>query len=288
LLGNPEGINMAIQTAALNSLTQPIGTVYLNEPMNSIPQEDESQTEPLEPAGSDEPTSATLTDEEKTYKKRYDDLKTHYDRTKASFESQLSELKTQVSELTTKAIEKVAAPEMPKTPDEFKAFQEKYPDLAANIMTAAMMAAAKSSSVVEQKLKQIEEKQNAYSAEKGVTELKKYHPDFETIKDDPRFIEWFNMQEVEVKNLIRSANPKVIARGLDLYKEYAGIKTPAIKAIDKKDATREVKTPTNRVQIGEGQKRTYTNAEIHRMSEKEFEKLAPDIIAAQYEGRIVG
>lgn len=278
---------MNISTTALNALTKPIGTVYLNEPMGK-PQEDESQTDPLEPAGTDEPTSATLTDEEKTYKKRYDDLKAHYDKginnAKAAFESQISELKQQVSELTTKA----PAPEMPKTAEQFKEFQEKYPDLAANILTAAAMVSAKSSTAVEQKLKQLEEKQNAYSAEKGIAELKKYHPDFELIKDDPRFLEWFNMQEAEVKKLITSPNPKVIAKGLDLYKEYAGIKTPAQKAEAKKDATRDVKTPNNRVQIGEGQKRTYTNAEINKMDIKEFEKLQPDIIAAQYEGRIVG
>lgn len=277
-----------VQTNAHNVLSAPSRTVYLNEPLDKTPDEPENKTEPQTESENTEPTSAKDNQEE-TYKKRYDDIKTHYDRTKSSYEARISELEVKLTDMTNKVVsEKVIAPQMPKTPDEWKAFSEKYPELAAMITTAAMMASANTSSVVAEKLKQLEDKQNALSAREGVEELKKYHPDFESIKDDPRFAEWFNMQPTEIKNLIRSPNPKVIAAGLDKFKEYAGIKTPAQKAEAKKDATRDVKIPTNRVQIGEGQKRTYTNAEIFKMSMPEFEKNAEDIKAAQYEGRIVG
>lgn len=275
------------QTVAHNVLTGPTKTVYLNEPMNKQITEEENKTEPQDTPESVEPTPASNTQEE-TYKKRYDDLKGHYDRTKASYDAQLAELKTQVGALTDKAVtEKITNPQMPKTPEEWKAFSDKYPELAAMITTAAMMATANTSSVVAEKLKLLEEKQNALSAREGVVELKKYHPDFETIKDDPRFIEWFGMQTSAVKALIQSSNVKDIALGLDKFKEYAGIKTQSQKAEAKKDATRDVKTPTGRVQIGEGQKRTYTNAEIYKMPMSEFEKLQDDIKAAQYDGRIV-
>ena len=266
---------------AHNVLANSSKTVYLNEPMNKAPDE-EDKTEPQE-AESSEPTSAQLTQEEETYKKRYDDIKTHYDRTKASFENQISELKTQISELSSKvAVEsKVKAP---KTKEEFEEFKRKYPELVDQIVTAATMVSDSAQATVSEKLKQLEAQQKAFSAERGVEELKKYHPDFMQIKDDPRFIDWFNSQSEEIKNLIRSPKPEVIAKGLDMFKDYAGIKP---KAVTKKDATREVKTP-GRVQIGEPGKRTYTNAEIMKMDIKEFEKLQDDIKAAQYDGRITG
>ena len=257
-----------VTNIAHNVLTGPTKTVYLNEPMNKATEVIDDKTEPQEPSENEQPTSATPTSEE-TYKKRYDDLKRHYDSTKASFESQLREMQTQISELSSKTAESKAF-KPPRTPEEFEAFKLKYPEVTEQMLTAAAMVMESSQSVVTEKLKQLEAKQNAYSAEKGVEELKKYHPDFEQIKDDPRFLEWFNIQSEEVKNLIRSTKPEVIAKGLDMFKEYAGIKTPAKKAEAKKEATREVKVP-NRVQIGEPGKRTYTNAEIKKMPMKEFE-----------------
>lgn len=273
-----------VQVSAHNVLTKPVGTVYLNEPMNKPPQQ-EDKTEPQDAPESDEPTSATTVkdNEDEKYKKRYDDLKRHYDSTLTSFKSEVEDLKTQLANKTLS--EKESSIKPPRTKEEFEAFKEKYPDLVSYVLTAASMVATDSNTVVLQKMKQLEESQRAINSERGIEELKKYHPDFMQIKDDPRFIEWFDMQPVEVKSLIKSPNPKVIAQGLDLFKNYAGIKP---KAEVKKDATREVKTPTSRVQIGEPGKRTYTNAEIHKMPIAEFEKLEADIKAAQYDGRIVG
>ncbi len=276
-----------VTTQALNVLTQPTKTVYLNEPMNKATEVIEDKTEHQNAPESDETTSAPLTSEEETYKKRYDDLKRHYDNTKTSFESQIREMQTQISDLSSKVTAESKIPKAPKTPEEFKLFKEKYPDLVDHILTAATMVNEDAQAAVTEKLKQLEARQNAYSVEKGIEELKKLHPDFLQIKDDPRFLEWFNMQSEEIKNLIRSPKPEVIAKGLDMFKEYAGIKTPLKKAEAKKEATREVKTP-GRVQIGDPSKRTYTEAEIKKMPMKEFELLQDDIRAAQYDGRITG
>lgn len=265
-----------------NVLTGPTKTVYLNEPMNKTPEE-EDKTEPLESSGNEQPTSAPLTTEEETYKKRFDDATKYIRELKASNDAQIADLKTQLIESTTKS----TTQEMPRTPEEWKVFQEKYPELAANMLTAAMMVAKQSNTIVEQKLKQLDESTKALNAREGENELKKYHPDFDEIRNDPRFHEWFKVQMPEIKTLIQSPNPKVIAKGLDMFKDYAGIKSKVQKVEAKKDATREINTP-NRVKIGEGQKRIYSSGEIWKMPITEFEKNQEDIKAAQYEGRIVG
>ena len=279
------------QVQALNVLTGPTKTVYLNEPRNKA-LEEEDQNEPLTPSENGTPTSSSSESKDVDWKKRHDDLKAHYDRgiqnAKEASESQINELRTQVQELTDKVLEKNSVSEMPKTIEEWGEFQKKYPELAANMLTAATIVNKGSSDIVQQKLKQIEQKTDAINAREGIIELKKYHPDFEQIKDDPRFLEWFNSQPTEIKALIKSPNPKVIAAGLDKFKEFAGIKTQVQKVEAKKDATRDVKVPTGRVQIVECAKRTYSNAEIWKMSPNEFEKNKDDIVAAQYDGRIVG
>lgn len=282
MLCNPEGYTM-IQTVAHNVLTKPSATVYLNDPMNKQPQL-EDETDPQNPPESGTPTSAqpVKDEEDEKYKKRYDDLKRHYDDAVNSLRGEIGTLKTQ---LTEKTISEKSSIKPPRTPEEFEAFKEKYPDLVSYMLTSASMVTNDSNAVVLEKMKQLEETTRAINSERGIEELKKYHPDFMQIKDDPRFIEWFERQPVEVKQLIKSSNPKVIAQGLDLFKSFAGIKP---KAEVKKDATREVKTPTSRVQIGEPGKRTYTNAEINKMPIDEFAKYEADIVAAQYDGRIVG
>lgn len=276
-----------VQTLAHNVLTQPAHAVYLNDPMDK-PTDLEDKTEPLTPE-SNEPTSASNGSNDDTFKKRHDDLKRHYDSVVPALRSEVGELKSQISELTTKLSEKeVSSFKPPLTKEETKAFVDKYPEVANNIISIASDVVSRSNSVINEKIKQLEEKTNSLSSQNGVLELKKLHPDFEEIKDDPRFHDWFGRQPKEVKALIQSPNPTVIALGLDKYKEYAGIKTTVQRAEAKKDATREPKVPTSRVQIGEPGKRTYTNAEINKMPMSEFEKYQDDIKAAQYDGRIVG
>lgn len=256
--------------------------VYLNDPMNKPQETEEDLTNPA-PQDSSENESPTegSGNEQTDWKKRYSDLR----KRDAALESTIAELKTQVNELKlTKSQE--PAVQMPKTPEEWEAFETKYPELAAQIKTGAAMVFKSSSSVIADKLKQLEEIQNSIRSREGVIELKKYHPDFEEIKDNPRFHAWFIEQTQEIQGLIQSSNPRTIAKGLDMFKVETGIgKTVSQKAEAKRDATREVKTPS-RVQLGEGQKRTYTEREINRMPMHEFEKHKEDIIAAQWEGRI--
>lgn len=270
-----------------NVLGMSTQAVYLTDPMGR-PSET-STDEPLNPSENGQPTSDENTDtnnEGHDWKKRYADLKSYTDKKMASFESSLNDLKTQNSDLSSKYQEvQISKKTMPKTPEEFEEFKGRYPDLAAMIETAAMMVSGDQSKLVEAKLKQIEQANAQIQGERGWEELKKYHPDVESIKNDPMFGMWLEEQTPEVKSLIRSPNPKTIAKGLDLYKKDAGIKTPDQKAEERKNNTRAPQTP-QRVEMNSGAKRTYTELEILKMSEAEFLKHKDDIVAAQYEGRI--
>lgn len=264
-----------------NVMGQASSGVYLNEPMDKVP---EVEAEPQNPPESGTPTSDSP--DSTDWKKRYGDAKSHFDKTIASMNATINELKTQTQELKTKTETSVT---MPKTLEEYKVFKEKYPELAANIETAAITAVSARESVINTKLKQLEDVQDSIRAQQGVAELKKYHSDFEEIKDDPRFHAWFNEQLPEIQNLIRSSNPKVIAEGLSKYKKDVGIKTPAEKKEDAKNLIREPKNQ-QRVQIEDGAKRTWTEREIFKLpltGPNSFEFYKDEIALAQREGRIL-
>lgn len=275
----PKNVNPA-EFSPHNVLGMSTKAIYLTDPMNAKP--DTSDDEPLDSPESQQNTSHENTEEANSkghdWEKRYSDLRKHSATKEANMQAQLDDLKTQLSNQTQQA------PKMPKSPEEFSAFKEKYPELAAMIETAAIQANQTTSSAVTERLKKIEQDNAQLRGEKGWQELKKIHPDVDAIKDDAVFIAWFEEQPLEVQKLIQSPNIKAIAKGIDMYKAEMGIKTPK-KDESAREASRAVKTGPQRVEINTGAKRTYTDAQVSKMSDKEFETLQEDIKAALYDGR---
>lgn len=261
-----------------NVLGQSVRPLYLTDPMNAV-----NTDEPQDTPESGEPTSTEPTPNESDWKKRYSDLKSYHDKQIAVKDSAINELKSQTSELTDKLVSESTNVKMPKTPEEFKEFTEKYPDLAAMITTAAMMVNKDTASVIDKRLKELADKQNELRTISGINELKRYHPDFDDINNSPAFVAWFNEQPLKVQEIFRSNDVKTVAKGLDIYKQETGL-SKVQRGEARKNATREVAVP-QRVHIGEGQKRTYSDSEVNAMSLKEFEKLQDDIRLAQADGR---
>lgn len=262
--------------------------VYLTDPMNKLPETsdelnpDDGAETPPDNLRQNPDTNST----EHDWKKRYSDLRSYTDKKMATLEDKVDALTTQ---LETKPTQVQDTPSMPKTPQEFKEFKEKYPELAAMIETAVMLNQETVQAKLSQRLKQVEDTAARVNSDKGLEELKKYHPDVLEIKDDPRFHAWFNEQLPEVQNLLRSPNPKTIAKGLDMYKVETGIaKTPKQKADEVRNASRAIKAnPNTRVEINDGSPRIYKESEIDKLSNSEFEKLQDDIKAALYQGRVL-
>ena len=78
-----------------------------------------------------EPTSA----EEKTFKKRYGDLRRHTQEKEKQFQNQLNELKTQLEQATKKEMK------LPKSDEDIEAWAKDYPDVAKIVETIAMKKA---------------------------------------------------------------------------------------------------------------------------------------------------
>jgi hypothetical protein len=107
-------------------------------------QRGEVEQEAAEPE-EEEPTSA----EEKTFKKRYSDLRRHQQKQAEEFKAELDALKRQLSEATKKEMK------LPKSDEDIEQWASEYPDVAAIVETIAMKKAREQSSALKNASKQL-------------------------------------------------------------------------------------------------------------------------------------
>jgi hypothetical protein len=138
--------------------------------------EEEETTEEVE----EEPTNA----EEKTFKKRYSDLRRHQQKQAEEFKQEIDALKQQLSAATKKEMK------LPKSDEDLEDWAKDYPDVAAIVETIAMKKAQEQSAALEERIKIIDEMQLSATKEKAEAALMQMHPDFDTIRDSDEFHEW--------------------------------------------------------------------------------------------------
>jgi hypothetical protein len=162
-----------------------------------------------------EPTSA----EEKTFKKRYSDLRRHQQKQAEEFKTELAELKRQLADATKKEMQ------LPKSDEDIEQWAKNYPDVAAIVETIAMKKAREQSTALEERLKVIDEMQVSATKEKAEAALMQMHPDFDEIRDSDSFHEWAEEQPKWVQDALyeNDNDARSAARAIDLYKADMGI-----------------------------------------------------------------
>ena len=217
-----------------------------------------------------EPESA----EERTFKKRYGDLRRHAQKKEQEFQKQIDELKTQLEASTKKEIK------YPSSESEMSAWMEKYPDIAKIVETIAMKKAKEQADEFESKFKQIDDMKLEAQREKAEAELMRLHPDFDDIRDSDEFHEWVELQPKWIQDALydNDSDATSAARAIDLYKADKDIVTKK-KSNSNKDAASAVPTKGERNSPeADSNKKTVRESDVMRMSADEYEKNA-DVIA---------
>ena len=240
---------------------------------------EESVTTEEKAENEEEPKNA----EERTFKKRYGDLRRHSQEKEKQFQKQLDDLKSQLEQATKKEIK------LPKTEAEIEIWAKDYPDVAAIIETIAIKKAKEQSDALEQRIKEIDELNARTSKEKAEVELLRIHPDFAEIRESDDFHEWADEQPKWVQDALyeNSDDARSAARAIDLYKADRNIGTKE-KVNSSKEAAKAVSTKTQKtVPDTENKNSVIRESEVQRMSADEYDANSDTIMEAIRSGNFV-
>jgi hypothetical protein len=248
------------------------------EELEQLMKERDGETEEA-PEQEAEPTNA----EEKTFKKRYSDLRRHQQKQAEEFKSELAELKRQLADATQKEMK------LPKSDEDIEEWAKDYPDVAAIVETIAMKKAKEQSIALEERMKAIDEMQNSATKEKAEAALMQMHPDFDDIRDSDDFHEWAEEQPKWVQDALyeNDDDARSAARAIDLYKADRGIsKEPKKK--NNKGAAEAVAPKDKRSKPQTDEASTYLKeSDVDKMSAHEYEKHADEIMDAIRSGKFI-
>ena len=220
--------------------------------------------------------------EEKTFKKRYGDLRKHSQETKQSLEKQVNDLRKQLDKSTKQEIK------LPKSDDDIDAWAAQYPDVAAIVETIAIKKAREQSQDLEERVKEIDAMRESATKEKAEVELLKLHPDFGEIRDSDDFHDWATEQPKWVQDALyeNDNDARSAARAIDLYKIDNNISTK--KSSSNKDAARSVNSKrTRNTPDTDKTSGSFKESQVAKMTPQEYERNADVIMEAIRSGRFV-
>jgi hypothetical protein len=222
--------------------------------------------------------------EEKTFKKRYSDLRRHQQKQAEEFKTELAAIKSQLEKATKKEMK------LPKSDEDIETWAAEYPDVAAIVETIAMKKAAEQSTALEERMKVIDEMQTSATKEKAEAALMQMHPDFDEIRDSDDFHNWAEEQPKWVQDALydNDNDARSAARAIDLYKADMGIAAAKKSTKPSKDAAKSVTTKNARSKPQEDESSSYLReSQVDKMSAQEYEKHSDEIMEAIRSGKFI-
>ena len=250
----------------------------------SDPQAEENETEDQaepESVAKEQQVDAKEPDtgEERTYKKRYDDIRKLQSNTAA-------ELKAIKAQLENAKEQGIVRP--PKSDEDIQAWADKYPDVAAIVETIAEKKAQEKFSFAEERLREIDEMSAEANRSKSMDAIRESHSDFDDLKESDEFHDWAGEQPKWVQDALyeNQDDPRSVVRVIDLYKVDKGLDTKSRKKSSKAAASAVVTKRTTKPTQAETDV-SFTESMISKMSIHEFEENQDAIMEAQRSGKFI-
>ena len=220
--------------------------------------------------------------EEKTFKKRYGDLRRHSQEKEKEFQKQLDELKAQLEKATKKEMK------LPKSDEDIEAWTKEYPDVAKIVETIAIKKAREQSAELEDRIKRIDEMNESATKERAEVELLKIHPDFEDIRDSDDFHNWAEEQPKWVQDALyeNDDDARSAARAIDLYKSDRSISKKGTSNSGK-EAAKAVNTKSKVNTPSDNKNGVIKESDVQRMSADDYEKNSDMIMEAIRSGNFL-
>mgnify|MGYP004449332653 FL=1 len=247
------------------------------EELAALVAEQKGEVEPEEVEEEKEPTNA----EEKSFKKRYGDLRRHSQKQLQEHVEKINALQSQLEQSTKQEIK------LPKSDEDIEAWAKDYPDVAAIVETIAIKKAKEQSSGLEARVKEIDEMREKANRDRAEVELMTAHPDFADIRDSDEFHEWAEEQPKSIQDALyeNDNDARAASRAIDLYKADKGIKTK--KSSSGKDAAKAVSKTNTRSEPSGEDAGMVKESVVQKMSAQQYEKNADKIMEAIRSGKFV-
>ena len=225
-----------------------------------------------------EPTNA----EEKSFKKRYGDLRRHSQKQLQEQVEKINALQSQLEKSTKQEIK------LPKSDEDIDAWASQYPDVAAIVETIAIKKAKEQSSGLEARVKEIDDMRDKANRDKAEVELMTSHPDFGSIRDSDEFHEWAEEQPKWIQDALyeNDDDARSASRAIDLYKADKGIKTKKT-GTSNRDAAKAVSKTNTRSEPSSEESGSIKESSVQKMSAQQYEKNADKIMEAIRSGKFV-
>ena len=241
-------------------------------------QQPEEETSKEEKADT-ETEEETLSAEEKSFKKRYGDLRRHMQEKEKEWDEKF---KTFEERLKKDSI----IP--PKSDEDIEQWAKEYPDVAGVVETIATRKAQEMFSKADAKLQELDKVQTEAQRVRAENAIRKVHEDFDDLRASDEFHNWADEQPKWVQDALyeNSDDPASVVRVIDLYKVDKGLTKTAKKAKAKAAASTVTKRTKTQVDV-EDANDVIRESEVAKMSDREFEEKSDDINKAIRSGKFV-
>ena len=237
------------------------------------------QEETSEETEAQEDNDSELNAEEKSFKKRYGDIRKHL----ASKEKEWQE---KFDALESKSKHEGIVP--PKSDEDIEKWASEYPDVAGIVETIAAKKAQEMFNKAESRLQELDEAHSEAQRIKSENVIRKSHEDFDELRQSDQFHNWADEQPKWVKDALyeNMDDPASVVRVIDLFKIDNGM-TIAAKKQSKKAAASTVAKGTRTSLDTKGVQGQIKESDVARMSSKEFEEMQDKINEAMRNGKFV-
>jgi hypothetical protein len=220
-----------------------------------------------------------LSREEKSFKKRYGDLRRHLSEKEKEWKERFEALENRASSTTILP---------PKSDEDIAQWASKYPDVAGIVETIATKKAKEMFSKAEKRLEALDAREAEISRASAEDAIRKAHSDFDKLREADEFHDWVDEQPKWVQDALyeNSEDPDSVIRVIDLYKIDNGL-TKSDYATKRKAAAKTVKKGSRSDIDAEGTSGSIKESDVAKMSAKEYQEREEEITKAIRSGKFI-
>ena len=220
-----------------------------------------------------------LSREEKSFKKRYGDVRRHMQQKEKEWESKFTALEARLGQENIRP---------PKSDEDIETWAAEFPDVASIVETIAAKKAQEMFNKAEDRLQKLDAKEAEMTRSSAEQDIRKAHPDFDKLREADDFHDWVDEQPKWVQDALyeNSDDAASVVRVIDLYKVDNGM-TKSDYAAKRKAAAGTVKKASKVEVEADEAAGSFKESDIARMSAKEYEKQEDAITKSIQSGKFI-